>query len=111
MRFARALLLLLLMASLAWAEGGLPRDVLKSLKSATVFVKVEIGKLSTTGSGFVLKTDKDTAYIITNHHVVRPTVPVKHGTGKDARTVPTKIRNGVVSVVFGSGTRKEQVAR
>jgi hypothetical protein len=99
------------MASLAKAEGGLPRDVLKSLKSATVFVKVEIGKLSTSGSGFVLKKDRDTAYIITNHHVVRPTVPVKHGTGKDARTVPTKIRNAAVSVVFGSGTRKEQVAR
>jgi hypothetical protein len=111
MRFARAVLLLLVLASLAKAEGGLPLDVLKSLKSATVFVKVEVGKLSGSGSGFVLKTGKDTAYIITNHHVVRPTVPVKHGTGKDAKTVPTKILNATVSVVFGSGSRKEQVAR
>jgi hypothetical protein len=111
MRFARAVLLLLLMSTMAQAEGGLPLDVLRSLKSATVFVKVEVGKTLTSGSGFVFKTGKDSAWIITNHHVIRPTLPVKHGTGKDAKMVPTKILNGTISVVFGSGTRKEQVAR
>jgi hypothetical protein len=111
MRIVRAVLLLLLITSLAKADGGLPLDVLKSLKSATVFVKVEFGKLSTSGSGFVLKKDKDTAWIVTNHHVVRPTVQMKQGTGKDAKTVPTKILNANVSVILGSGTRKEQVAR
>ncbi len=111
MRIIRAFLLLMLLASLAKAEGGLPRDVLKSLKSATVFVKVESGKLSIGGSGFVLKTDKDTAWIVTNHHVIRPTVTVKQGVGPTARTVQTKVLNANVSVIFASGTGKEQVAR
>ncbi len=110
MRAARAILLLLLMTSLVRAEGGLPLDVLKSLKSATVFVKAEAGKVLSTGSGFVLRTDKDAVYIVTNHHVVRPTVVVTRGTGTAARPMPMKLRNTRVSVVFGSGTRTEQVA-
>src|ERR1700722_4500279 len=111
MRCVRAVVLLLLMTSLVRAEGGLPIDVLKSIKNATVFVKVEAGKVSATGSGFVLRTEKDVAYIITNHHVIRPTVLVTQGKEKGARPVPVKVRNGAVSVVFHSGTTKEQVVR
>jgi hypothetical protein len=111
MRCVRAVLLLLLITSLVRAEGGLPIDVLKSIKNATVFVKVEAGKVSATGSGFVLRTEKDVAYIITNHHVIRPTVMVTQGKEKGARPVPVKVRNGTVSVVFRSGTTKEQVVR
>jgi S1-C subfamily serine protease len=47
---------------------------LAALKAATVFVKVEAGSLQGSGSGFLLKVEGDTAYVVTNHHVANPHV-------------------------------------
>ena len=52
--------------------GGIPIGQLKALKAATVFVKVEHGPVSASGSGFVLLAQDDTGYIVTNEHVVSP---------------------------------------
>ena len=54
-------------------EGGLAKN-LEDLKAATVYVKVDAGPLSATGSGFVMLTQGDVAYVVTNHHVVNPEV-------------------------------------
>ena len=47
--------------------------MLAAIEKATVFVKVEVaaGELCS-GSGFVVKTDDDVAYVVTNHHVIDP---------------------------------------
>jgi S1-C subfamily serine protease len=47
---------------------------LAALKAATVFVKVDAGALQGSGSGFVLKVEGETAYVVTNHHVANPHV-------------------------------------
>lgn len=82
------------------AEGGfgqdqLSRPVLERIKEATVFVKVEAGRLQMTGSGFLFKMDGPTGFVATNHHVVTPPPSIK---------TPAR-----VSLVFGSGTKKERV--
>jgi S1-C subfamily serine protease/HEAT repeat protein len=51
------------------AVGALPLD---ELKAASVFIKVRTPNLSGSGSGFVVRTQGDTAYVVTNHHVVTP---------------------------------------
>jgi tetratricopeptide (TPR) repeat protein len=78
--------------------GGIPVKKLKELKAATVFIRVQfntLGKsLPSSGSGFVLRVDGDTALIATNHHVVSP--------------LPGEVRKGDPKVVFNSGTPDEK---
>jgi S1-C subfamily serine protease len=85
--------------ALASADDGLPLSTLQPLKEATVFVKVESEgtakvripresgqaeasvelkgrKYSGSGSGFVMLVEGDTAYVVTNHHVAKPTIEV-----------------------------------
>lgn len=69
----------------------LNRAGINRLKRSTVYVRVEAGEESSTGSGFVLETEGDTGFIVTNSHVV---------TLEDGST-------GKVSVVFNSGQRDE----
>jgi S1-C subfamily serine protease len=45
-----------------------------AVKAATVFVKIKSKELAGSGSGFVIRVDGDTAYIVTNRHVVEPKV-------------------------------------
>jgi hypothetical protein len=56
----------------AAAPTALPAGVLRDVKGATVFVKVEAGAASGSGSGFIIKTEGMTGYVVTNHHVVTP---------------------------------------
>jgi S1-C subfamily serine protease len=95
-----ALLLCLAWAPRASAGGGIPTKTLKDVKAATVFVKVPLGipggkRGFGTGSGFVMKVDGETGYVVTNHHVVFP-------------SVPKVTREGPILLVFWSGTRKER---
>jgi hypothetical protein len=100
-------------------RGQLSAQILSNLKAATVFIKVDAGQLSGTGSGFVSKVDGDTAYIVTNHHVVNPEAkllkPIRIQRGRtttyDIRVIKIKANNAVVSAVFDSGTREEQTIR
>ncbi len=51
------------------AAGALPLD---ELKAASVYIKAMTATMGATGSGFVVRAQGDTAYVITNHHVVTP---------------------------------------
>jgi S1-C subfamily serine protease len=95
-----ALLVCLACAPRVRAGGGIPAKTLKEVKAATVFVKVTVAvprgpRGSATGSGFVMKVDGETGYVVTNDHVVTPR----------ARGFT---RVGPVLLVFWSGTRKER---
>ncbi|MGA2033402.1 MAG: trypsin-like peptidase domain-containing protein [Thermoguttaceae bacterium] len=74
----RILSLVLSLAGFAWlaadvrGEEGIPPKVLAAIKKATVFVKVQVEGQSYSGSGFVVKVDDRTAYVVTNHHVIEP---------------------------------------
>jgi hypothetical protein len=112
MRSTCALILLLFTsASLLRADGSLEAETLQSLKDATVFLKVEAGKLSASGSGFLLRTERKRALLVTNYHVVRPSTVAVKGSGKSAKRFRAVIADATVTAVFASGTRKERVAK
>ena len=77
-------------------DGSLPTELLDKLKAATVFVKAKSTLGVSSGSGFVLRTQGDDAFIVTNHHVV-----ADHEAGL-GRKLPTTCQ-----VVFNSGRRNE----
>jgi S1-C subfamily serine protease len=96
------------------AKGQLSSQVLKDLKGATVFIKVDAGKnLSCSGSGFLVRVDGDAGYVVTNHHVVNPEAemlkPVRSRSGKTTvRTVKYKAKNATITTVFHSGSKAER---
>jgi S1-C subfamily serine protease len=63
---------------LAWlpatarAEESLSPNMVTAIKAATVFVKIKTPEIAGSGSGFIIKTENDTAYIVTNRHVIEP---------------------------------------
>ncbi len=101
---------------------ALSPETARRLKEATVFVKVAIGPLALTGSGFVIQSTGDTALIVTNQHVVaKPKVLAPGGfvpglRGRD-RLALMRIQQllaanePAVSVVFNSGEPNEQVVK
>jgi S1-C subfamily serine protease len=56
---------------------AIPAKLLEHLKSATVFVKVESKDFQASGSGFVMKVQGDTAYVVTNAHVIDPKIEIE----------------------------------
>jgi S1-C subfamily serine protease len=95
MRSTLIALLFVTAVPLARGDEAIPARTLNDIKGATAFIKLQAGPLQATGSGFLVKVEGDTGYLVTNHHVVVP----------DRRGLPTPR----LSVVFWSGTRKEQV--
>lgn len=88
------------------ADESIPLQTLQDIKSATVFIKVELGKFGKTGSGFVLQVNGETGYIVTNHHVIDTSTDPQTGKSvKGTNPVPT------ITLVFDSGTPKERLAR
>ena len=131
---------LTLFAVAARAEDAIPPETVTAIKDATVFVKVEVEGLSGSGSGFVIKTDGDSAYVVTNHHVIepkalqlilvpdhRPSVPYRSSRSRrpysptpspymnspsyTPRILVRSFKNAAVTVVFHSGTSKEESVR
>src|SRR5262249_20161375 len=92
----------LFLSSRACADDALPVETLTKLKAATVFLKVESGKVSASGSGFVIRTEGQTVHIVTNNHVLDLT--------PEGQPRPGSI-NPVVTVVFNSGGKDEQSVR
>jgi S1-C subfamily serine protease len=84
----------------AAAEDALALKTLAELKAATVFLKIEENGETANGTGFVIKTDGQTAYLVTNHHVI------DMSEGK-----PRTFTNPKITAIFGSGTKKEQTVR
>ncbi|HEV3142889.1 MAG TPA: serine protease [Gemmataceae bacterium] len=56
-------------------DGQLAKEMLDYLKDLTVFIKLEAGHSKGSASGFLIKVDGDTGYIVTNEHVVNPELP------------------------------------
>ncbi|HEV3163559.1 MAG TPA: serine protease, partial [Isosphaeraceae bacterium] len=85
-----------LAAASAYAEDKIPAQTLAEIKEATVFVKADLGQIEGSGSGFVIKTEGDNVYVVTNDHVISPP--------KSA----TRVAQPVLSLVFKSGTKDER---
>jgi S1-C subfamily serine protease len=118
----RAALLLVSAAGAVRADDSLAPETARRLKEATVYIKVAIGPLTISGSGFVIQSSGDSALIVTNQHVVtKPKVLAPGGfvpglRGRD-RFALMRIQQAlaasepVVSVVFNSGEPNEQTVK
>ncbi len=86
----------------AVAQGSLAPQQIPPLKAATIYIKVQAGGLGATGSGFLVKRDGTTGYIVTNFHVI----DLSKGPGG----VPNPGgMNTVIKAVFDSGSGKDRV--
>ena len=97
-----ALLLVFATAEVGLAGDAIPAKTLRELKQGTVFLRVKAGKISGSGSGFLIHTDGKTGYIVTNWHVVH--LPVNPGLTKKTTLV---LPASSIEVVFFSGTKDE----
>ena len=79
----------------------MPLETVKALKATTVFLKVESGGDAASGSGFVIKTEGQTGYLVTNNHVI----DFSEGKRQAAATAP------VITAIFDSGGKNERSAR
>lgn len=134
-RLSVALAILLLSAEVVHADDAMPKNVMEAVKAATVFVKVKTEGGSGSGSGFVVKTDADVAYVVTDHHVIEPKlvelllvpdapVPSPRRAGRHPRPprpstnllppgyaprfIVHSFKDAAVTVVFSSGMPDEQ---
>jgi S1-C subfamily serine protease len=96
---------------------AIPLPILRDIKDATVFIKVETGTGTASGSGFVIRGDGDTGLVVTNHHVITPPPPqavVRTPLGVRRVPLPRQVirpANPTITAVFRSGTADEQSAR
>jgi S1-C subfamily serine protease len=96
----------------------LPPRVLRDVKNATVFVKVDAGDVGGSGSGFVIKVKRDgpTAYVVTNHHVIAPELDDADEPGPRRGRFPLRppfarrLAQPTITLVFWSGTPRERSA-
>jgi predicted Zn finger-like uncharacterized protein len=110
----------------AAADDAIPLQTLQAIKGATVFIKVESAAESASGSGFLMRADGETGYVVTNHHVVTPSAargapgfmeppfgpplpfpPVPFGPRFPGGPFGLPDARPVITLVFGSGTPKE----
>ncbi len=118
----RLALILVFATSTARAQEALAPETARRLKDATVYVKVAIGPLALSGSGFVIESTGDSALIVTNQHVVvKPKVLAPGGfipglRGRDRLALSMIQRTlaanePVISAVLNSGEPNEQVVK
>jgi predicted Zn finger-like uncharacterized protein len=100
--------------AVAAGDGMIPLAKLEEVKAATVFIKVEAPGGWASGSGFVMKVNDETAYIITNDHVVTPPDELLFTTRPSIfgpRRLPGRGKGKAThTAVFSSGTPREQTA-
>ncbi len=92
----------------AIGDGVIPLTLLEQIKAATVFIHVEGNGGGKTGSGFVVRVDQETGFVVTNHHVITP--PTRAMVPR-LRGIPFPPRPGglaQITAVFGSGTPAER---
>jgi predicted Zn finger-like uncharacterized protein len=85
-----------------------PAKGLEDLKAATVYIRVTAGPMRASGSGFLVKVDGNTGYVVTNAHVVRqdgPARAARRGVFRAAAPLPE------ITLVFRSGTKQELSVR
>ncbi len=100
----------------AQAEESLSPNLVTAVKAATVFVKIRTPDIAGSGSGFVVESEGNTAYIVTNCHVVEPIVirrrpAAPRGSPRAPRIVVRESENIEVTVVFQSGGKEEESVR
>lgn len=105
----------------AFCQEGLAPAVLQLVKDASVFMKVKTGPIEATGSGFVMKGEGNTIYVVTNEHVVaKPQIDgneLPPGTRLINRLAIRQINAALreatseVTVVLRSGTPEEQALK
>jgi S1-C subfamily serine protease len=92
------------------ADDAIPPETVAAVKHATVFIQVSGTGFKASGSGFVVRADKDTALVATNYHVI--STPEND---KKPRLSPTEVSRSLklvtVTVVFDSGTKTEVTAK
>jgi S1-C subfamily serine protease len=79
--------------SLIQAQDAITPETVEAVKKAAVFIRVESDNSTSSGSGFVVKSDAKSVLIATNDHVA-----TAKGTAK----------NATITVVFDSGTKTER---
>jgi serine protease Do len=92
------------------AGADMPVERLESLKDATVYVKAAKGYARGIGSGFVIEAEGNDGLVVTNEHVVNPTIRVERRTnGRQVgpTSVYTSAEPSAITLVFWSGTNKE----
>lgn len=102
MRHFVTLFLLAFLLSPVLAQDALHAEKLALIKRATVLITVENGQTAGSGSGFLIKNDATTGYIVTNNHVI----DFQHRTRR--RDSP---RTELIEVVFDSGQPHERVVK
>jgi predicted Zn finger-like uncharacterized protein len=88
----------------------LPPETLERLKAMTVFVKVDAGMLQASGSGFLIKTDAQGGFVVTNNHVANPRddEPERGPFGPRFGPAFRRPANPRITVVLHSGTEAER---
>lgn len=76
-RLVLSALVVIVLAGAVRSQPALQVKTLTDTKAATVFIRVEKDKVGASGSGFLVRTDGDTGYVVTNHHVVHLTTKVE----------------------------------
>ncbi|MCU0704934.1 MAG: trypsin-like peptidase domain-containing protein, partial [Fimbriiglobus sp.] len=71
---------------------------LDEVKQATVYIKVDAGELSGTGSGFYIGSENGAALVATNHHVIEAA----------AKRVPANAKRPKITCVFNSGVPADE---
>jgi regulation of enolase protein 1 (concanavalin A-like superfamily) len=101
MRLSPILIGLALVSSTSRAQNAMTVDTLTAVKEATTYLRTSFGAdgPSLSGTGFLVRVEGTTGYLVTNAHVV--TFP--RGVGRPADR-PT------IDVIFSSGTRLESTA-
>jgi serine protease Do len=104
------------------ARESIPESRLEELKAATAFIKVAWPSLSGSATGFVVRVDGDTGYIVTNHHVIqaravqvntrpRSEAPSTPPRAAGTRSIQVRLESpSKIVLVFGSGTNQERTA-
>jgi S1-C subfamily serine protease len=100
------------------AVTAMPRELLENIKSATVFIKVDAGAMGGSGSGFLIKSEGNSGYVVTNHHVITP--PADENPVGGFRPFPprppfmpgpfARPAAPTITLVFRSGTPQERSA-
>ncbi len=92
----------------AYAQGT--PEVITPVKRATTFIQVEGSGWKGTCSGFVFKTDRDSAFVATNFHVL-----AGPDADRNVRRTPSGVlklvKDSKVTAVFDSGTKLERSAK
>jgi S1-C subfamily serine protease len=107
-RAIAAVSVLFLAAGLVRSQDAPTESVITAVKRATVFIQVQGTDWKGSGSGFVVKATKDTAYIATNYHVLSgPHYGRKTRPGEADRIAKT----AKINLVFDSGAKTERTLK